>query len=55
MKLDSEEQRRLLMDLLRQVPVQTTIDGMLAGLRPDIKALLAAIQQAEVAEPEQGQ
>jgi hypothetical protein len=49
MTLDSEAQRTLLMDLLRQVPVNTTIGGIIAGLRPDIQALLATIQQAEVA------
>jgi len=48
MTLDSEAQRTLLMDLLRQVPVQTTIGGIIAGLRPDIQTLLATIQQADI-------
>jgi hypothetical protein len=50
MTLDSEAQRDLLLGLLKQVPVQTTIEGILNGLRPDIHALLAAIQSADIAQ-----
>lgn len=48
MRLDSERQRKLLIELLGNVPVETNIRGMIAGLRPDIGALLQAIQTATV-------
>ena len=48
MKLDSDAQRNLLLALLKQVPVQTTIEGMLGGLRPEVRELLMAIQRAEI-------
>lgn len=48
MRLDSERQRKLLVDLILTVPVQTDIRGLMEGLRPDIKTLLQAIQAAQV-------
>ena len=54
MRLDSEEQRKLLLDLLLEVPVQTNIRGLLEGLRDDIQALLIAIKTAKLEEQDDG-
>lgn len=53
MKLDSDAQRTLLLSLLLKVPVQTDIQGLLAGPRPDIRTLLEAIQQAPIEQREE--
>jgi uncharacterized protein (DUF169 family) len=53
MKLDSEAQRNLLIALLMKVPVRTTMEGLVAGPRPDVKQLLTAIQTAPLEEHEE--
>jgi hypothetical protein len=50
MKLDSKEQRELLMGLLLKVPFEITLAEALKGLDPNIVALVKAIQEAEVEE-----
>lgn len=46
MKLDSEEQRQNILKLLGQVPVQTNLDGLLAGPDREIVQLIQTIQMA---------
>ena len=48
MKLDSEKQRQLLLNLLGKVPIQTNIGELLNGLDPEIIELIKAIKDAEV-------
>lgn len=51
MQFDSKEQKDLCLKLLSQVPVQTTIDGLFGGPTPELKALVQAMNAAEIAEP----
>ena len=46
MKMDSEEQRQQILNLLAQVPVQTNLQGLLAGADKGIIHLVQTIQQA---------
>ena len=50
MKLDSEEQRNTILELIGKVPIQANIDTLFAGPGDDIKALVQAIQAAEIEE-----
>ena len=58
MKLDSEEQRSLLIGLLAQVPFQGTVgalvDGGLDKLKAQIVGLVLAIQSAEIEKKNDG-
>jgi len=50
MILDSENQRKLLLDLLLSVPISTDIRGMVSvGLPTDVVELLDAVDKAEIA------
>lgn len=48
MKLDSEKQRRLLLNLIGKVPVQTNIGELLNGIDPEIMELIRSIKEAEI-------
>jgi len=48
MKLDSDEQRQLLLHLIGRVPVNTNIAELLKGIDPEILKLIQAIQDAEL-------
>jgi len=48
MKLDSDEQRKLLIELLKQGRFTVTFEELLAGPSPEVVALIQAIQDAEI-------
>jgi len=48
MKLDSEAQRKLLIELLKQGRYTLTFEELLAGPSPEVVALIQAIQDAEI-------
>ena len=48
MKLDSDEQRQLLLNLIGRVPVNTNIAELLKGIDPELLKLIDAIQNAEI-------
>ena len=58
MKLDSEEQRQLILGLMAQVPAQgATLGSLLQGaasLPPETVALVQTIQSAEIEEAKDG-
>lgn len=55
MIFDSEEQKQRVIDLVGEVPVNTTIGGLASGVSPDLAALLDALQRAHVMSPEEQQ
>jgi len=48
MKLDSDEQRQLLLHLIGRVQINTNIAELLKGIDPEILKLIQAIQDAEI-------
>ena len=48
MKLDSEEQRKMILDIMGEFPVQTNLTGLFGGPAPAIRELFRAIQTAEI-------
>ena len=56
MRLDSEEQRQILLELISNVPIQgATIGSAFQGvdsLNPEVVAVISAIKQAEIADEE---
>ena len=48
MKLDSDAQRQLLIELLKQGRFTLTFEELLAGPSPEVVALIQAIQDAEL-------
>ena len=57
MIFDSEAQRQLLMALLKDVPVQTTLGDLFSekgiGVNPEVAALVQAINEGEIVEVEE--
>ena len=53
MIFDSEEQRKRILDLIGEVPVQTNIAGVMSGPSQEIMALVTAIEQGLVMSPSQ--
>ena len=48
MKFDSEQQKADILNLIAQVPVQTTLGGLFQGPDAKVRELVQAIQNAEV-------
>ena len=48
MKLDSEEQRKMILEIMGEFPVQTNLTGLFGGPAPAIRELIQAIQTAEI-------
>lgn len=48
MIFDSEKQKQKVIDLIGEVPVQTTVKHILAGPSPELRKLMAALVNAHV-------
>lgn len=48
MIFDSQKQKDAVLDLIGKVPITTTIQGLVAGLAPELAFLIQRIQQAPV-------
>ncbi len=52
MKFDTKEQQTLTLSLIGKVPISTNIDGLFSGPDNDLRALIQALQSAEIADVE---